>query len=387
MGSQTGGKGKLVAGALMLASTVLAVGVMEFVSRLFEPAKVVEQPTDNQYEFYRFDPILGWTNEPNINGIFRRAEFSFPVRINSHAMRYRELSVEHRPDVFRVAVLGDSFTWGIGASDEERFTGRVEAVFEGRVEMLNFGVSGYGPVQYLLQLPQVLKFAPDAVLIAFCLCNDFGDNVFWRRYGYYKPFAKLAGADAIEIDGYPLPNAAYFRTAIRRDYAWQQILNSYSSLYRRFEQLLGETTLLTDPGQRGPEYFAENDIDLYIDLPEGDIGNLRRAAKAEVQHVNELILNEISRQLFKHNVALAVLTVPTKCEYGQFFPSLTQSPNLRARDALRSATGRQGIPLIDTVEHLAFEDFWSIDNHWRPSGHAKVAGAVVDWMRQNWIAR
>ena len=52
---------------------------------------------------------------------------------------------DKRKDEFRVAFLGDSFTWGVGTPYGERFTEIVESL-NPKINALNFGVTGYSPV-------------------------------------------------------------------------------------------------------------------------------------------------------------------------------------------------------------------------------------------------
>ena len=53
--------------------------------------------------------------------------------------------------------MGDSFVWGWGVADQERFTQILEAAYPQKSETLNYGISGHGPTQYLLQF-QALYF-------------------------------------------------------------------------------------------------------------------------------------------------------------------------------------------------------------------------------------
>src|SRR5205814_6625220 len=52
-------------------------------------------------------------------------------------------------------------------------------VFPGKkIEVLNFGVSGYGTAQELLTLrEQVWKYSPDIVMLAITTNNDITDNL------------------------------------------------------------------------------------------------------------------------------------------------------------------------------------------------------------------
>ena len=121
--------------ALFLFSCLVALGGIELALRLWGPDVLA---MGNQYVFYKYDPVLGWDNLPNMRGQFSRLEFSYPVSINSQGMRDAEIK-ERRPDEFRVAVLGDSFVWGVGVAYGERFTEVVEAR-NPHINVLNFGV-------------------------------------------------------------------------------------------------------------------------------------------------------------------------------------------------------------------------------------------------------
>jgi lysophospholipase L1-like esterase len=354
--------------SLLLGFSIVAVLLlMEAAARMLRSSI---EPTGNQYVFYQFDPLLGWVNQPNVTGIYRRAEFSYPLVTNRHGMRYRDVNLVRSEGVYRVAVLGDSFTWGIGVADKDRFTERVETIFQGRVEMLNFGVSGYGPIQYLIQLPRILEFHPDAVLIAFCLGNDFQDNVFYRRYGYYKPYSALT--DPIEIRGYPLQNAKLHESNL--------IYDNLALARMAYETLRKFTTPLDLNIQQGPRTFDEDGRDIYFEPSD----EARRDAVARVAAVNAAILRDIKVALDLRGIKFAVVTAPTKCEYGHCFPDITKSPNLRAVNLLKRGADREGIHVIDSVGSITIDDFWSIDGHWRPTGHSKMADAIAQWMQNAW---
>jgi hypothetical protein len=80
-------------------------------------------------------------------------------------------------------VLGDSCVEAVQVDEDQRFTNLVEQSLSqlpgmtGRVEVLNFGVSGYGTAQQLQTLRhRVWQFEPDYVVIAVCTGNDIRNN-------------------------------------------------------------------------------------------------------------------------------------------------------------------------------------------------------------------
>ena len=87
-----------------------------------------------------------------------------------------------RHRIARVLLLGDSIAFGVGVADHETF-GQVLQRHVPGLEVLNFGVSGYGTDQALLQLEDVgLDLRPDVVVLNFCVANDYFDNVLHTSF-------------------------------------------------------------------------------------------------------------------------------------------------------------------------------------------------------------
>jgi hypothetical protein len=99
------------------------------------------------------------------------------VRWNGLGFRERDFVTPKPPDTFRVMVLGDSLTWGVGLAEEQRYSRLLEQQLQQRltnrnVEGLNFGLRGVATVHErdsLLQLADVVQ--PDCVVVGFCV-ND-----------------------------------------------------------------------------------------------------------------------------------------------------------------------------------------------------------------------
>lgn len=134
-------------------------------------------------EFYQPDTSRGYALRPHMEGWYRKEGEAY-VRINSEGLRDREHSHPKPPNTFRIAVLGDSYPEALQVSLEKAFWMVMEpklracGVFGGKnIEVLNFGVSGYGTGQELLTLREhVWKYAPDLVLLTITTNNDIADN-------------------------------------------------------------------------------------------------------------------------------------------------------------------------------------------------------------------
>lgn len=93
------------------------------------------------------------------------------VTLNSLGYREHEIGPKD-PGRFRIAVIGDSYTFGQGLEPSERFTGVLESLLGPRYEVLNLGVPGHRTGDALGELDQVLTFKPDFVLLQLYI-NDF----------------------------------------------------------------------------------------------------------------------------------------------------------------------------------------------------------------------
>ena len=133
--------------------------------------------------FYATDYYRGFALRPGIEGHYQREGESY-VRINSDGQRDREHAKPKPPDTVRIAVLGDSFAEAMHVPMEQTFWSLMERKLEAchafagkQVEVMNFGVSGYGTAQELMTLRQkVWDYSPDVVVLTFTTYNDIYDN-------------------------------------------------------------------------------------------------------------------------------------------------------------------------------------------------------------------
>lgn len=350
---------------LLVASILFSLGLVEAGLRLIDAYSGQAYsvgPTGSQYKFYRFDPLLGWANAPGMRGVYERDEFRFPIRVSSLGMR--DVEIERAPGPKqRIAVLGDSFTWGIGVADEDRFTERLERARD--VEVLNFGVAGYAPIQYFLMIDEVLALEPAVVVVAFCLGNDFADNVYFERYGYYKPWADLDSSGGLVIRGHPLPDIGDFGFHGRAE-GWL--------LARILARRISNAYFL--PAQAGLIGFRN---ELVYDAE--DLDPDERVLVDRAIGINEALLTKVRDAVRGAGAVFVLLPVPTKCEYGD---GCGQAGEPRVRDAahrtLEETAEDLEIPFVPTLDALGRSDFWEKDGHWRPSGHARIAERLGDFL-------
>ncbi len=133
-------------------------------------------------EFYVTDTSRGFALRPGASGWYTKENAVF-IQINSDGLRDREHQTTKPPNTIRIAILGDSYAEGLQVPLESAFWYLMESHLNDcspnkkRIEVINFGVSGYGTAQELLTLREhVWKYSPDIVLLAFTTSNDITDN-------------------------------------------------------------------------------------------------------------------------------------------------------------------------------------------------------------------
>jgi lysophospholipase L1-like esterase len=133
--------------------------------------------------FYETDYYRGFALRPGIAGHYQREGESY-VSVNSDGLRDREHLKTKPANTFRIALLGDSFTEAMQVPMEQTYWYLLDKklndcnAFPGKqVEIINFGVSGYGTAQELMTLREkVWAYSPDMVVLAFTTYNDIFDN-------------------------------------------------------------------------------------------------------------------------------------------------------------------------------------------------------------------
>ncbi|HJQ97089.1 MAG TPA: SGNH/GDSL hydrolase family protein [Candidatus Polarisedimenticolaceae bacterium] len=193
---------------------VLALTMVELLARVADPVGISYYPETARYmDTLVREEALGYRNRPGLTGTF----YGAPVRINALGMRDRELSPDPSPGEFRVAIVGDSFPFGIGVDYEHSIPAVVERVLnesapEGtRFTTLNFGVPSYNTEQELLQFRTLgERLHPRAVVLLFALNDIYPKNwVFEKRSGIVKDLAQRSYAVSLVFALYRLSKAAH----------------------------------------------------------------------------------------------------------------------------------------------------------------------------------
>ena len=134
-------------------------------------------------EFYQPDESRGYSLRPGMQGWYRKEGGAY-VTISSDGLRDREHTKAKPANTIRIAIVGDSYPEALPVPLEAAFWQVMEnrlqeciAASGKNIEVINFGVSGYGTAQELLTIRKhVWEYQPDLILLAVTTNNDITDN-------------------------------------------------------------------------------------------------------------------------------------------------------------------------------------------------------------------
>ncbi len=118
-------------------------------------------------------PERNFALRPYFEGVEMGKEFY----INSYGLRDIEREINKEPEAIRIAVFGDSLTFGSGVGLEDTFPKllekRLNSYYQKEIQVFNFGVGGYNTSMEFIYLKEKFElFLPDIVFFIFYTGND-----------------------------------------------------------------------------------------------------------------------------------------------------------------------------------------------------------------------
>ena len=337
-------RGILINLSLILVSILFTLFLSEIALRLlgFKPMYV----SPERDRFWKYDSVLGWAHEPGQEGTFETPQFRTHVRINENGLRDRPHSYEPQNNMQRILVLGDSFAWGYGVEESERFSQLLEESLD--IEVINAGVSGYSTDQELLWYQREgIKYETDLVLLVVA-GNDVGDNEQQLvNTIYYKPKFVLENGQLV-VTGYPVPKTGPKGRLIYS--LSQRSALTYFLVQRYFDlrSLYKKASVNSDQASS----------------PAGGTGTEREPFKLTIALVDEM------RDIAESRNAKFMIVATDRW---------WNSPSSETYEDFISALRAEGFLVLDVESLPGFDPEEMLirdDGHWNPSGHEFVAEEI-----------
>lgn len=312
----------LLCGSLVVAA--LLVEALLRLSPVFRPTSrtYVGEYANRPSQTFVADPDTGWRMRPG-------PPFASIYQSNAQGFR-RPGDFDPHETRKKIALVGDSFTFGWDVEYPQTYGAQLEAALPGTV-VYNLAMPGFGLDQMWLSVrTQALPLKPDLVVVAF-ISPDFtrSEEAYRLIEGFNKPVFKL-------VDGRLVP-----QTAADRPNAVVRFLQHHSSLWR-----LGRLALRRVAHQ----------------IPVGEWWSLNRA-----------ILDAIQADCRQRGVPLLFVYLPAK-EWSHF-------PEIRS---YMTRVGARFVDLSDPAHRLTPELYFPGQGaHPNPEGHRFIAKILLDWIRRN----
>jgi hypothetical protein len=167
------------AGIVIALSVALMIGVELFV-RAFFPQRLDGTSIQGQ-RFSVRDPAIGMRYAASAHWRFTHPEYTVEYVINADGFRDAKVHPMPKPSgTTRVLLLGDSFTFGQGASYEDIWPVIVEKHLansgDRHIDMVKAGIQGQNTRSELTLMQELIpKYDPDVIVVGFMI-NDLYDN-------------------------------------------------------------------------------------------------------------------------------------------------------------------------------------------------------------------
>jgi lysophospholipase L1-like esterase len=346
------------------------------------------------------DERLGWGMRPGVEGWYTKEGHAY-VRVNQEGFRDVDHSVGKPSRTYRIAVIGDSAVEALQVDMKAAFWWQLQEklrscpALNGReVEVLAFGVSGYGTAQqYLLLQSTAMRYRPDAVLLAFA-GNDVINNSPRLEDENERPFFVPTGDELALDDSFRKRSAFVSRSsalyeAYRSSSDWLRVVQLVQAA-RNGVQVWRQAGVAHAAPERKQVAGVEPTTKIELFAPPRD------AALQEAWTVTERLAAQMNRYSARHGARFALLMLSHSAQV---------HPDAATRAALEQALGvpdlfymerrmqalgqREGFPVIALAPELqkraaaekvyfhGFPNYRMGWGHWNEKGHQSAAELIA----------
>ncbi|MEA5500655.1 MAG: SGNH/GDSL hydrolase family protein [Limnoraphis robusta] len=380
---------------LTLGSVLFGVFIGEIGLRLagIEGLKKLPQPGHGNFSpsFYTMShPDLGWVNRPGASGIWEQEGKAY-IEINIEGLRDNIHPKTKAKDAVRIAVLGDSFTLAVQVDVKQTYWSVIENELKScqglkgkTVEVMNFGVDGYGTAQELLMLREkVWDYNPDIVILSFFIGNDIIDNSPGLESNHYRPF--FVYKDGELVPDYSFRNLSlehsdrYWITTVDRLPMWLVNHSRILQVAKKAERDLKQKNLLLHLNKLTAKNFREPTDPVW----------------QEAWKVTEDLITMMNQEVNQNNAEFLLVTIADPIQvhpnpaFRQSFMNNYQIEDLSYPEKrLQTLGNNQGFPVLNLAEPFqtyseqnqvclhGFETAVPCAGHWNPDGH-EFAGKLI----------
>lgn len=334
---------------------------------------------------------------PNATGVMSSEnEFNISYTSNNRGMRGPgDYAYERKPDVSRIAVMGDSYTFGVGVQTAETYASvlqtRLDADGPGRYEVMNFGVSSFSPtLEYIYLKKELRRYKPDLLILAMDFC-DIQDDYFYEKNLIYDKNGEAIACDPFTYKGHPniwkrLKEGSIFFSIIDekvvQSFNKMKTLGFYEYYKNKFSGRRNKTEILTNLRIDNIEF------DRFLFVRENK--NPEIVQKHWMRTASQLAA--IKKFCDEQNIEFLLVTYPyghqvgaNQWTRGRHYWAFEDNRAYDAGQALsliRTFTDEHGIEWVDLLPAMRQNSdkvlYYDSDGHWTANGHAVTGNTIFE---------
>lgn len=350
------------------------------------------------------DDYLGVIHAPNSKFTYKEKfsnEFSIKRNTNSLGLIGGQISIKKPENVFRILILGDSFSEGLHVEEGRNFCEQLQyflnknsSLTDKHFEIINAGISGYSPIsEYLFFKRELARLKPDIVILQIFANDVFEDN-------------KTRAMSILDKDGLPIKiNRFFIKKYWNNPIGTRQPTQLQTSIYRLKKIIIGKSMLFQCLARAKRKSCKRTHFHKEMtDLPEFNDGNQFFI----IQDYNPLFQNSgfrnktwnntkryilAIRDLAKENkAAFFIFYIPPKGQlklqhYGENSAYFPKPANYFLNERLKELSEEKNIYYLDLLflfEKNGDKDlYYEKDGHLKTTGHSLVAEALFDFLNKH----
>jgi hypothetical protein len=348
--------------ALAAAAALLFVAGVEVALRRWFP---LEAGAWGELPALQAHPTRGYALKPNRLTRLRYNNYDYVLRTNSLGLASPDVTpARESADVFRVLLVGDAFTMPEGLPYERSYGALLEQKLKRclaprQVQVINAGVTGYGPAEQLPQLEELAPLLrPDVTLYQFFI-NEFGEVHLTHQERAQRIGLATAGRS-------------------RRDAALGrlQLLAHLRALGDRLRETVTGQPSPTRSSKALLEFYRAGRNPVYAD-------STLDAIREHLQGMHTVASTVGTRLIILFVPGAVAVSRPDEIDYFPWDQDLTDSAHYdldRPLRELRRVADPLGIPVVDLTPDLRGWPqqpvYYSASWHWNDAGHQAVARAA-----------
>ena len=352
----------------------------------------------NYISTWRFDSITGKALLPGAEMWNKNEGMAF-VQVNSDGLRDIEHTIEKPENTLRIAILGDSYAEAIQVPLEQTFWSILQdklgtcSQLDGKdVEVINFGISGFGTVQELLTLRhKVWKYSPDIVLLAFLTDNDIRNNVRELQLGGNQPYFIYEKGKLVLDDSFLDKPKSRLMGSILGDWWFASVVNSriLQLLVKSYHYISHLEDADDKEARKSTQQTYHDGLSIDIYSPPSD------PVWVNAWNVTEDLLRLMHTDVIAHNATFMLVTLsngiqvnPDAREREAFAASIKVDDLFYPDKRIEDFTRKQDIPFLMLAPSLlawaeshgecvhGFDNAQPCSGHWNAHGH-RIAGILI----------